>query len=44
LDLQIFYRLKTGELVPFRIGSGESVTIKIAFIKKGSVTADQSAK
>jgi hypothetical protein len=44
LDLQIFYRLKTGELVPFRIGSGESVTIKIAFIKKGSVTADQSSK
>jgi hypothetical protein len=37
LDLQIFYRLKTGELVPFRIGSGESVTIKIAFIKKGSL-------
>jgi hypothetical protein len=44
LDLQIFYRLKTGELVPFRIGSGESVTIKIAFIKKGSVTADQSSR
>jgi hypothetical protein len=40
LDLQIFFRLKTGELVPFRIGSGESVTIKIAFIKKASVGKD----
>jgi hypothetical protein len=39
LDLQIFYRLKTGELVPFRIGSGESVTIKVAFIKKDSLGA-----
>jgi len=34
LDLQIFYRLKTGQLIPFRIGSGQAVTVKIAFIKK----------
>jgi hypothetical protein len=34
LDLQIFYRLKTGQLIPFRIGSGQAVTLKIAFIKK----------
>ena len=42
LDLQIFFRLKTGELVPYRIASGESVTLKIAFIKKGSVTKDSA--
>jgi hypothetical protein len=36
LDLQIFYRLKTGQLIPFRIASGQAVTIKIAFIKKPS--------
>ena len=34
LDLQIFYRLKTGQLIPFRIGSGQAVTVKLAFIKK----------
>jgi len=37
LDLSIFYRLKTGALVPFRIASGQAVTIKIAFIKKGTL-------
>jgi hypothetical protein len=36
LDIQIFYRLKTGKLIPFRIASGQSVTLKIAFIKKPS--------
>ena len=36
LDLQIFYRVKTGQLVPFRLASGQSVTIKIAFLKKSS--------
>nr|WPF46650.1 MAG: putative minor capsid protein [Lake Baikal virophage 8] len=34
LDLQIFYRLKTGQLIPFRIASGQAVTVKLAFIKK----------
>lgn len=34
LDLQIFYKLKTGQLVPFRLGSGEVVSVKIAFLKK----------
>lgn len=38
LDLQIFYRLRTGQLVPFRLQSGGSVTVKVAFIKKDSVT------
>lgn len=36
LDLQIFYRLKSGVLIPFRIASGQSVTVKLAFIKKTS--------
>jgi hypothetical protein len=36
LDLQIFYRLKTGQLIPFRVASGQAVTVKIAFIKKPS--------
>jgi hypothetical protein len=36
LDLQIFYRLKTGQLIPFRIASGQAVTVKLAFLKKPS--------
>ena len=36
IDIQIFYRLKTGELVPFRLQSGGAVTIKIAFLKKNT--------
>jgi hypothetical protein len=36
LDIQIFYRLKTGQLIPFRIASGQSVTLKLAFLKKPS--------
>jgi hypothetical protein len=35
IDLQIYYRIKTGQLIPYRIGSGEAVTIKLAFLKKG---------
>lgn len=34
VDLSIFYRVKSGELIPFRINSGEAVTIKLAFLKK----------
>lgn len=34
IDLQIFYRIKTGALIPYRIGSGEAITIKLAFLKK----------
>ena len=37
LDLTIFYRTKFGELIPFLLSSGASVTIKIAFIKKSSL-------
>jgi hypothetical protein len=37
IDLQIFYRTKLGGLVPFRLQSGGTVTLKIAFIKKSSI-------
>jgi hypothetical protein len=36
IDLEIFYRLRTGQLIPFRLQSGGTVTVKIAFIKKDS--------
>jgi len=43
LDLQIFYRLRNGQLVPFRLASGGSVTIKLAFLKKdGGGQSEQS--
>lgn len=34
LDLSIFYRTKTGQLIPFALNSGGSVTVKFAFIRK----------
>jgi hypothetical protein len=34
LDINIFYKLMTGELVPFRLLSNESMTMKILFEKK----------
>ena len=34
IDLQIYYRLRTGHLIPFTLGSGGSVTMKICFLKK----------
>ncbi len=34
IDIQVYYRLKTGVLVPFRLGSGGAVTLKLAFLKK----------
>jgi len=36
IDLQIYWRTKLGGLVPFRLQSGGTVTIKLAFLKKGS--------
>ena len=39
IDLEIFTRLRTGQLVPFRLQSGGTVTIKVAFIKKGTMGA-----
>jgi hypothetical protein len=37
IDLEIFYRVKTGQLIPFRLGSGQTVTMKLAFLKKESI-------
>jgi hypothetical protein len=34
LDISIYYRLKNGELVPFRMASGGSISMKIGFLKK----------
>jgi hypothetical protein len=34
LDLQIYYRLRNGSLVPFTLQSGGSVTVKFLFEKK----------
>lgn len=34
LDISIYYRLRTSELVPFRLSSGGSVSLKIGFLKK----------
>jgi hypothetical protein len=34
IDLQIFYRLRDGSLVPFVLSSGGSVSIKLGFFKK----------
>lgn len=34
LDLQIYYRLRSGSLVPFTLQSGGSVTVKFLFEKK----------
>lgn len=46
VDLSIFWRTKTGELIPYRINSGEAVTLKLAFLKKSaykSKSANQGA-
>jgi hypothetical protein len=34
LDIQIFYKLRDGTLIPFRLTSGGTVTVKLAFVKK----------
>jgi hypothetical protein len=34
LDINIHYRLKSGQLIPFRLFSGGAVTLKIGFLKK----------
>lgn len=44
IDLEIFYRLRTGNLIPFRLQSGGTVTIKIAFIKKDTCGKTQFPK
>jgi len=37
LDISIYYRLKTGELIPFRLQSGGCVTMKMIFTKKSLI-------
>ena len=34
LDLQIFYKIRTGELIPLKLNSGGSATVKLVFAKK----------
>jgi hypothetical protein len=34
IDIQIYYRLRDGSLIPFHLSSGGSVSIKLAFFKK----------
>lgn len=36
IDISVFWRDKFGRLNPFRLGSGEAITIKVAFLKKGT--------
>ena len=36
IDLNIFWRNKFGQLIPFEINSGECVTMKVAFLKKSA--------
>ena len=36
LDLQVYYRLRDGSLVPFYLQSGGSLTCKLAFLKKSA--------
>ena len=34
IDISIYYRLRDGSLIPFRLSSGGSVSMKIGFLKK----------
>jgi hypothetical protein len=36
IDLNIFWRNKFGQLIPYEINSGEAVTLKVAFLKKSA--------
>lgn len=36
IDINVFYKLRTGQLIPFKLGSGNTCTIKILFTKKGT--------
>lgn len=44
VDLSIFYRTKTGTLIPYRINSGEAVTLKMGFLKKASYKTGTTTK
>jgi hypothetical protein len=34
IDIAVYYKLKTGELIPYRLGSGATATLKILFVRK----------
>ena len=36
IDISVFYRLRNGSLVPFRLQSGGTLTLKAAFLKKSA--------
>jgi hypothetical protein len=36
IDVEVFYRNRVGELIPFRLGSGGTATVKILFTRKGT--------
>ena len=36
IDIEVFYRNRVGELIPFRLGSGGTATVKILFTRKGT--------
>ena len=36
IDVEVFYRNRVGELIPFRLGTGGTATIKILFTRKGT--------
>jgi len=36
IDVEVFYRDRVGELIPFRLGSGGTATIKFLFTRKGT--------
>jgi hypothetical protein len=36
LDVEVFFKNRVGELVPFRLSSGSTATIKILFTRKGT--------
>jgi diketogulonate reductase-like aldo/keto reductase len=36
LDISVFYRLRNGSLVPFRLQSGGTLSMKISFLKKAT--------
>ena len=37
IDISVYYRIKTGELVPFRLASGGNLTMKMLFQKKDTI-------
>lgn len=41
IDISVFWKDKFGKLNPFRLASGEAITIKVAFLKKGSYKQSQ---